>query len=86
MTFAGGKDVFGRPPKCRACHGMLHNLENSLVPTLRALNESEWKRKHDISNSASRRVDFGKIESLIDTHIEKACYFSSTFHFKDMKK
>ena len=30
--FAGGKDVFGRPPRCRTCHLVVNNLNQRLVP------------------------------------------------------
>ena len=33
--FAGGKDVFGRPPACRVCHHMLNFINMKLLPEVR---------------------------------------------------
>ena len=42
--FAGGKDVFGRPPRCRTCHLVVNNLNQRLVPALLKIKAKEEKR------------------------------------------
>ena len=60
-TFAGGADVFGRLPPCRACHALLSNLDSTLLPRLRTQLHRDAVRRQGASPS-SRRVDYGAYE------------------------
>ena len=46
-TFAGGKDVFGRSPRCRTCHAVLNSLNARLVPALMKIRSKEERRQAD---------------------------------------
>ena len=61
-SFAGGTDVFGRSPSCRACHALIHNLHVALVPRLQDQMKRDARRRSSGAPQA-RRTDFGAYES-----------------------
>ena len=66
-SFAGGTDVFGRTPRCRACHALLHNLQTSLVPRLEEQLRRDARRKATGAPQA-RRTDYGAYEGPLWPH------------------
>jgi len=78
-TFAGGKDVFGRPPSCQACHMLLANFEGALLPKLRTTIAADRKRREGRGSSA-RRQDFGVIEGVVEEVVSGGCMFAATYH------
>jgi hypothetical protein len=60
-SFAGGVDVFGRLPACRACHALLHNLKGVLLPRLERQLQLE-RRRLAAGGPDSRRLDFGSYD------------------------
>ena len=83
--FAGGKDVFGRPPKCRTCHLMVNSLNARLLPSLLKIKEKEEKRRGG-TDSASRRVEYGLYEDTIEQFVTAACTTQDLWHLKDVRK
>jgi hypothetical protein len=61
-SFAGGTDVFGRSPSCRACHALIQNLNVALVPRLQEQLKRDARRRSSGAPQA-RRTDFGAYES-----------------------
>ena len=83
--FAGGKDVFGRPPKCRTCHLLVNSLNARLLPALLRIKAKEEKRLGG-SDSASRRVEYGLYEDTIEQYMSSACTTQDLWHMKDVRK
>eukprot|EP00899_Mesostigma_viride_P007998 jgi/Mesvir1/1719/Mv21172-RA.1 len=69
LTFRGGKDVYGRDRLCRACHHIIGNLQESLLPRLVALSQDKRALKQ-----------YGAVEGLIQDVVPEACMFSATYH------
>ena len=70
--FAGGKDVFGRTPRCRACHAIVNALHMRLTPRLEELKRKEEKRKLG-TGSAARKIEYGVYGDLIETQVGSVC-------------
>jgi hypothetical protein len=83
--FAGGKDVFGRPPMCRACHLVVNSLNARLVPALMIIKAKEDRRRGR-TDSASRRVEYGLYETTIEQYVASACTTQDLWHMKDVRK
>lgn len=83
--FAGGKDVFGRPPACRTCHLVVNSLNARLLPALLKIKAKEDKRRGG-TDSASRRVEYGLYEETIEQYIASTCTTQDLWHKKDVRK
>ncbi|GHP12141.1 hypothetical protein PPROV_001086800 [Pycnococcus provasolii] len=84
LRFAGGKDVFGREPICRACHDFIRNAEPTLLKKLGEIAETQAKLS---SSSAHYRTEFGKYEGLIQDYVyDGACLHNTVFHDRDTHK
>ena len=83
--FVGGKDVFGRPIRCRTCHVLLNNLNARLLPLLKKVKAREDRRKSG-GGAASRRHEYGLYDELIQSHLQAACTMSDIWHTKDIRR
>lgn len=84
-TFAGGKDVFGRSPRCRTCHAVLNSLNARLVPALMKIRSKEERRQAG-GGADSRAVRYGVYEEAIEAYVQGACSTQDLWHAKETRK
>mmetsp|Transcript_35535 Transcript_35535/g.87394 ORF Transcript_35535/g.87394 Transcript_35535/m.87394 type:complete len:365 (-) Transcript_35535:112-1206(-) len=83
--FAGGKDVFGRTPRCRTCHMVVNSINQRLVPALLKMKAKEEKR-FARGDAASRRIDYGVYTETVEQFINNACTTQDLFHIKTVRR
>jgi len=83
--FAGGKDVFGRTPRCRTCHMVVNTLNSRLVPALLKIKAKEAKRMAG-NDAASRRTDFGVFTETVEHFITTACTTQDLWHTRTVRR